>query len=413
MPRIGYEWGSPLLCLLLSGVACGQPTTRPDSAVDKNWQLLADDDAERAYRAFWALARQPDEAVAFLGQRLKPAQAADPKELQQWIADLGSDRFEVREKAARELDKLGGLAKAALEQTAAGNPPLEARRRIEHILKKMMGPITHPAGRREVRAVELLEGVATDEARAVLRKLAAGAPAARLTQEAIDALARLEARDKAGVPTSLFAMLNTKPSTTDAFGDPLPAGVAARLGTSRFRLSGSHGVHLAFSADGKTLASSDSESPLTFWDAATGKPQRKWDDAREAFALSADGKLLAYRVDGNVCLFDLAANKELFRASLPLAITRLAFTRGDNELWASAEEVGFLRFEVPSGKRLEHRKAGAAGEKSIYTWSADGVWLLLGIRAADVEALAYASGWCNARGQWGLTKRASHCNPER
>jgi hypothetical protein len=45
---------------------------------------------------------------------------------------------------------------------------------------------------RDVRAVEVLEGVATPDARRLLVDLAAGVPDARLTREAAASLARLK-----------------------------------------------------------------------------------------------------------------------------------------------------------------------------------------------------------------------------
>ena len=51
-----------------------------------------------------------------------------------------------------------------------------------------------PARLRELRAVELLEGIGTPAAKRLLVELAKGAAAAPLTQDAAAALARLERR---------------------------------------------------------------------------------------------------------------------------------------------------------------------------------------------------------------------------
>jgi hypothetical protein len=51
--------------------------------------------------------------------------------------------------------------------------------------------VLSPEARRHLRAVRLLEGIGTPEARQLLKKLAEGVPEARLTQEARAALDRL------------------------------------------------------------------------------------------------------------------------------------------------------------------------------------------------------------------------------
>ena len=71
---------------------------------------------------------------------------------------------------------------------------LEKRWRIESLLEKQRGPVRQPEILRALRAVVVLEEIATPEARKVLQKLASGAPDARLTQEAKASLERLAKR---------------------------------------------------------------------------------------------------------------------------------------------------------------------------------------------------------------------------
>src|SRR5207244_1267145 len=57
--------------------------------------------------------------------------AADPQKMARWIAELDSDQFAVREKATRELEKLGESAQPALRQALEDQPKPEARKRLE------------------------------------------------------------------------------------------------------------------------------------------------------------------------------------------------------------------------------------------------------------------------------------------
>jgi len=80
---------------------------------------------------------------------------------------------------------------------------------------------------------------------------------------------------------------------TDQYGDPLPPGLFARLGSVRFRHTSRAGP-LAYSADGKTLLSAGRS--IRFWDVATGKLVREvpWPhSAVHSVAISPDSRFIA------------------------------------------------------------------------------------------------------------------------
>ena len=153
------------------------------------WSDLAGNDGVKVHRAVWALAGDSARSVPLLGERVRPVVAVDPKVTDRLLADLGSSRFAVREKAARELEDLGEAAHPALRTVLAGSPALEVRRRVERLLERPPAP--PPAAS---RAVEVLEHAGTPEARELLQRLARGLPDAGLTREARASLARLTKR---------------------------------------------------------------------------------------------------------------------------------------------------------------------------------------------------------------------------
>jgi WD40 repeat protein len=152
-----------------------------------SWTALASDDAAEAYRATWALTSSPEQILPLLKEHLRPLLAADPKETARRLADLDSDDFNVREKADKELAGQGDLVEAGLCKTLDERPSPEVRRRVEHLLEKLAAP----RQLQEYRAIEVLERIGTSEAEKVLKEVAAGAPAARMTREAKVSLERL------------------------------------------------------------------------------------------------------------------------------------------------------------------------------------------------------------------------------
>jgi hypothetical protein len=110
--------------------------------------------------------------------------------------EIRCDSPAVRDKAQREIRKLGEVAVPALRQALKDQPALEVKRRLQDLLaelepKLVGGP---PERLRELRAVQVLESIGTSEAQQVLQGLVKGVPGARLTMEVQTALARLAKR---------------------------------------------------------------------------------------------------------------------------------------------------------------------------------------------------------------------------
>jgi RNA polymerase sigma factor (sigma-70 family) len=159
----------------------------------KLWDTLAGDDAVKAYRAEWQLVDQPRETLTVLRERLKPAKAVEAATVRPLIARLDADEFADREAGWKALLALGEAAVPALRQALKGKLSAEQKKRIEQALTAAMAPAAVLTGDalRQVRAISVLERVATPDALTLLAELAAGNPEARLTREAAAASARV------------------------------------------------------------------------------------------------------------------------------------------------------------------------------------------------------------------------------
>lgn len=177
--------------VLLWDLAGRRPSAGQPAAADlpRLWADLAGD-AVKARQAMGKLIGDPGQAVPFLKKQLQPAPPVPPQ-IKQLIANLDGERFEVREKAAKDLEELGDSAGPALREVLESKPSLEVRRRVERLLARLDERELSAERLQALRAVEVLERAGTAEARQVLAALAAGAPGAWLTRQAKASLMRL------------------------------------------------------------------------------------------------------------------------------------------------------------------------------------------------------------------------------
>lgn len=177
--------------VLFSGTLQTTPRKLSSKELAKAWADLLDEGTIRPRLITATLAGAPKKTVPFLDKQLQPVVPADPEQAAKLIAQLGSNKFEERQQATAALRKMGESATPAFQLALEKKPGIEVRRRIERLLADAQDS-TPPEMTRQIRAVQVLEEIATPEARKILQKLAKGASGARLTEAARESLGRLD-----------------------------------------------------------------------------------------------------------------------------------------------------------------------------------------------------------------------------
>lgn len=169
-----------------------------DQDRDRVWADLASEDGSRMHRASWILASAADEGTKLIAERLAPVpidREIAPK-VERQLQRLDDDSFSTREQASVELADLGEPAEPFLRESLKRAHSAEVRHRVRRLLAELSGRQTtlSPDQQRDIRAVQILEQIGTANSKSALLRLASGEPAARLTQEAQAALARIQER---------------------------------------------------------------------------------------------------------------------------------------------------------------------------------------------------------------------------
>jgi len=346
----------------LAGEVLSSPATLTQKHLESLWASLASADAARAFEAVLGLARLGDEAIPYLDKHLQPVPLPDQKLMAQLIKHLENDRYPVRSRAALELAKLGELAEPNLRQRLTKQPSLEVQRRIEQLLRQLQGTTDTPNAIQAMRALEVVEKIGSPGARGLLEKIARGFPGSRLTQEARDALERLDKRT-ATVRVRSTASTAKGPGL-DRYGDALPAGAMLRLGTVRFRHPLAYSK-IVFSPDGRSIAVSGQQD-VRLLDVKTGKVQRRLQTNGNPIllAFSADGKLVTVSsLPGAVAATTVVQAWDLSGTNMPLTVSfqndgqvgAQAISADGNALVAFADHGALIVWDLASGKEI-HRQ---------------------------------------------------------
>jgi WD40 repeat protein len=136
---------------------------------------------------------------------------------------------------------------------------------------------------------------------------------------------------------------------------------------------------VAWSPDGKTLAVGRRGSPISLWDPVAGKQIRTLSGFGDSsLAWSPDGKRLASITGKTICLWDVATGKEIGHCDGHYSDISSVSWSPDSKRVASASWDGTIRVWNPTTGKQIHGIKAARGYIDSLAWSPDGKMLAAG-----------------------------------
>lgn len=152
---------------------------------------------------------------------------------------------------------------------------------------------------------------------------------------------------------------------------------------------------VAFSPDGRLLATSGDDGIVRLWDTRTGERRRSFDGLAPnvwGVSFSADGSLLAASswADSRVRIWEVGSGRLARQVEVPALALTTSFSPDGKRIAVASFEAGGVVLDVASGRRLMTLR-GQRGVRDV-DWSPDGRWIATSSADATVRIWDAGSG---------------------